>query len=826
MRPLSCILIQDSVGAIGFLCNRSVFLQFFTESHAIAIEPRPGILKTIPLSFSRLTQLLMLNLSEIFEESYYLQSHPDVAAAVDKNAFETALAHFIKYGQFEGRDPSSFFNTQYYLQQNPDVAAAVRETAGTQKPLTAIAHFIKCGQFEGRNPNPNFDTSSYLEQNPEIAAEVKAELVTAFESYLNDAQHNRHPSKSHPLDPLTRKEIRTAVKIIKETQGLNDSALFPRIFLQEPSKSEVLNFELGGGKPKRTAFVSVLDIQENKVYEATVDLGDRSVASWTEIPGVQPALLDSDFDTLSEVVKADPRWQAAMIARGITNFDDVIIDGWAPGALTPEETASGARLMRGLSYSLKGEDSNFYARPIEGVLVTVNLNTQSVTSFVDTGVVPIPEGNFGLDPDSVGTLRPELPPLVVKQPKGVGFEIDGNQISWENWQFRYSIDPRSGLVLHQVGYTDRGQVRPILYRASLSEMAVPYADASETWTFRNAFDVGEYDLGKLSNSLEPGQHVPDNSVLLDAVFADEFGKPYTAPDVVGIYERDSGVLWQHYDYATDTTELRRGRELVMSSIVTIGNYDYGLDWIFHQDGSIEVEAHLTGILLNRGTSATSNDELGEGEDSGALVAPNILAPSHQHFFNFRLDFDVNGTANSAIETNTLSVPVGPSNPGKNAFIAEETLLTTETAAQRDLNLLTNREWAIVNSSQTNALGGDIGYVLEPETNTVPFAAPDSSIRQRAGFVNHHVWVTQYKPNELYASGDYPSQAPPGQGLVDYSSNDESIVGQDVVLWYTLGLTHHPRPENFPVMSAEEIGFKIVPEGFFTQNPALDLPPSI
>jgi hypothetical protein len=88
----------------------------------------------------------MLNLSEIFEESYYLQSHPDVAAAVENNAFETALAHFLECGQFEGRDPSPRFNTQYYLQQNPDVAAVVRDTAKNKNPLTAIAHFIEHGQ--------------------------------------------------------------------------------------------------------------------------------------------------------------------------------------------------------------------------------------------------------------------------------------------------------------------------------------------------------------------------------------------------------------------------------------------------------------------------------------------------------------------------------------------------------------------------------------------------------------------------------------------------------------------------------------------------------
>jgi primary-amine oxidase len=772
----------------------------------------------------------MLELSDLFEESYYLHVYPDVTIAVENNLIETALDHFIEYGQLEGRDPSPLFNTQYYLQHNPDVAAVVVDTAESQTPLksqtplTAIAHFLEFGQFEGRNPNPNFDTHYYLQKHPDVAAEVEENQITAFEHYLKFGQEQglRTQPIFHPLDPLSPGEIQTAVALIKETQNLSDAALFPRVFLQEPGKSEVLGFELGAGMPQRTVFVSVLELQENKVYEAIVNLDDQQVVSWTEIPGAQPAILDTEFDILSEVVKADPRWQAAMIARGITNFDEVIIDGWAPGALTPEETASGARLIRGLSY-LKGDDSNFYARPIEGVLATVNLNTQSVESLIDVGAAPIPD-SVGFDAESIDEFRPQLPPLVIEQPEGVGFQIEGNQVNWDNWQFRYSIDPREGLVLHQVGYNDRGTLRPILYRAALSEMAVPYADTSETWTFRNAFDVGEYDLGKLTNSLEPGQTIPENSVLLDAVFADEFGEPYIAPGVVGVYERDSGLLWYHYDYVTDTTELRRGRELVMSFLVTIGNYDYGLDWIFKQDGSIEVQANLTGNLLDRGTAATTEDELGSGENSGTLVAPNILAPSHQHFFNFRLDFDVDGTANSAIETNTVSVPLSPGNPAGNAFIAQETLLTTETEAQRDFDLSQNREWTIINSSQTNALGSDIGYALEVEGNAVPYAAPTSSIRQRAGFVNHHLWVTQYNPNELYAGGDYPNQSTAGQGVVEYSSDNASIVGQDVVLWYTLGLTHHPRPEDFPILSVEQAGFEIVPEGFFTQNPTLDVPP--
>jgi primary-amine oxidase len=172
--------------------------------------------------------------------------------------------------------------------------------------------------------------------------------------------------------------------------------------------------------------------------------------------------------------------------------------------------------------------------------------------------------------------------------------------------------------------------------------------------------------------------------------------------------------------------------------------------------------------------------------------------------------------------NVQSVPVSATNPVGNAFAATETPLTTEQNAICDLNYQTSRDWTVINDTKKNALGGEIGYTLEPQTNTVPYASPESENRQVAGFVNHPVWVTQYKPEELYAAGDYPNQGQPGQGLPTYVSDDQSLVGQDLVMWYTMGLTHITRPEDYPIMPVEKIGFKIMPTGFFTRNPALNV----
>ena len=262
--------------------------------------------------------------------------------------------------------------------------------------------------------------------------------------------------------------------------------------------------------------------------------------------------------------------------------------------------------------------------------------------------------------------------------------------------------------------------------------------------------------------------------------------------------------------------------MVLTQIVTIGNYDYALDWIFKEDGSIEVEAKLTGILLLEGTEATSVEELEETEQFGTLVGENVFAPNHQHFFNFRLDFDVDGVANSVMEGNVKGLPVSETNPFGNAFYEEETLLTTEKAAMRDMDFQQHREWTVINATEENSLGGEIGYSLEPEGNAVPYGTLESDVRQRAGFVNHHLWVTQYDDSELYGAGDYPNQGEAGQGLPEYVEDDASLVGEDVVLWYTMGVTHVPRPEDYPIMPVETASFKLLPTGFSTSNPTLEI----
>ncbi len=625
----------------------------------------------------------------------------------------------------------------------------------------------------------------------------------------------------HPLDPLSKEEITATVEILRASGKVNQDSRFATVVLREPPKSEVLAYK-SGSPFRREAFAIIYERATNRTFEAIVDLNKKSLASWKEVMNVQPPFLIEDFFLTQQIVQNDSQWQAAMRKRGITDFKNVQIDAWAAGFFgTADER--GARVARAVSYYNEGT-KNAYARPIEGVVAYVNLNTKKVYKFVDTGAVPVPKEKGELDMKSIGKLREAPKPLQIVQPQGASFEVNGNEVRWQNWRLRFSMHPREGLVLHTVAYEDKGHLRPVLYRASLSEMVVPYGDPQAGWFFRNAFDEGEYGIGHLALSLEAQTDYPDNARLFSATFAGETGIPQQLQRAVSLYERDGGVLWKHVDYTTFPflhNESRRARQLVLSWFANVGNYEYGFDWVFHQDGTLEMEVLLTGIMAARGVG----DDHAEHDEAshGHKVAPNVEAVHHQHFFNFRLDMDVDGVANSVVEMNTEPSLAGKNNPYNNAFTMIENSLRTERQAQRQINFASSRKWKVINPANKNSLGQPTGYTLFPGENSMPYAAPTSSVRKRAGFINSHLWATPYDAAQAYAAGDYVNQSKGGDGLPRWTAMNRSIENQDIVLWYTMGVTHIPRPEEWPVMTVHRAGFKLMPSGFFARNPALDVP---
>ncbi len=617
----------------------------------------------------------------------------------------------------------------------------------------------------------------------------------------------------HPLASLTADEIAAAVAAVQAHPAFTDATRFAYIGLLEPTREQVRAWAPGQPVERRVRLMLVPGPEAN-VVETVVTLGTAEV-SMTDVPGVRPGLLFEESFAAIVACQENAQWQAAMRRRGIEDLETVQIDPWPAGSfgVAHEE---GRRICRCLSYVRHTPDDNGYAHPVEGVVVFVDMARGEVLEVIDTGIVPIPPECGNYFPEST-PVRQDLKPLEITQPEGPSFVVDGNHVRWQKWSLRVSLDSVEGLVIHEVGYEDQGRVRPILFRASVSEMVVPYGDPGPLHGWKNAFDAGEWGLGRMANSLTLGCDCLGVIHYFDAVLSSERGHPYVVPKAICMHEEDYGILWKHNDPRGGRNDVRRSRRLVVSSIATVGNYDYGFFWYFYQDGTIQFEVKLTGIMSTMAVAP------GEQPRFASMVAPQLAAPFHQHMFNMRLDAEIDGPANSVYEVDTHPVPPGPDNPWGNAFAPVATLLETETHARRVVDPSTSRHWKIVNPGSENRLGIPVAYKLVPGSTPTLLADPGSSVAQRAGFATRNLWVTPYAPDERRAAGDYPNQHAGGDGLPKWTAQDRSIVEKDIVVWYTFGVTHVPRPEDWPVMPVEYAGFMLIPVGFFDRNPALDVP---
>src|SRR5712691_11275031 len=314
----------------------------------------------------------------------------------------------------------------------------------------------------------------------------------------------------HPLDPLSEEEINQTTRILNASGQITPRMRIMAYSLHEPPKGDVLAFR--PGQPmQREVFVVIRDHERQLTIEAIVSLTEQKIRTWRERRDVKPALTYPEVFGAMQAAFDDAAFQAALAKRGITDLAPVVLFPWTAGNWGPEDAAERGRLIRLQATISKGPEDNYYARPIEGVIVTVELDSMTVR-VDDYGAVPVPQhsGNYtatGITaPENVPYFpqgpRTDLKPLLITQPEGVSFNVEGHQVSWQKWRFRVGFTPREGLVLHLVEYFDQGGWRPILYRAALSEMYVPYGDPSSTHNFKNVFDAGEVGMGVLANSLE------------------------------------------------------------------------------------------------------------------------------------------------------------------------------------------------------------------------------------------------------------------------------------------------------------------------------------
>jgi primary-amine oxidase len=585
------------------------------------------------------------------------------------------------------------------------------------------------------------------------------------------------------IGDLTAAQIQTASRALRQHLQLPRPLEFALI---EPE----LRKDVDGATTRQSLLTHVVayDRALNQTLRAYVD-PNGTVVSTRVLPGVQPKLFRQDLVLLRQLVTKDARVVAALARRGL-HPEHVHIVPLDPGAALngTNRTALAALWYRDPAARLEG--------PIEGVVAEVDLTRSIVLSVQEDEAVIDVAASHSFDRGQRASGRPRS----ARPPASTPVVVDSNgTLDWGPWRVSIQMNMREGLLLKDVQVRRSGRLVSVLSRASLSEVVVPYTGLGRAWSNRLVFDAAMFGLGGTSSPLVSGNDVPEDAILFDAALHDDYGSPRVVPNAVAVFERTSGLAWR----TSGASEL--GRELVIASVAATGGYHYMFQWILREDASIQVEVLLTGVLTVRGIDRIAQRDALHAEP----VAPGLAAVHHQHMFTFRLDFDVAGRTNSVYEVEAS--PSESEHPA--AFTAVEQRLSSEGSQAAPAR--TTGAWWVVNDNAFNRLGG---FLVVPDDVIKPLWNARSGIAARGAFVERTMWVTPFAPHERFPAGEFPYQRSEVDGLPVWVRANRVITKEDVVLWLTIGVTHLPRPEEWPVMPVRRVAFQIVPRGIFTSNP--------
>jgi len=623
----------------------------------------------------------------------------------------------------------------------------------------------------------------------------------------------------HPLDALRTEEYWTVYDVVQASGHLDDDTHYISILLHEPAKDAVLNWKSGQAISREA---DVILLRKNVTIEARVDIVARKLESWKEVPGAQAPFFESEILGQSDLVLRDSRVKEALAKRGIKDLTMVECAVSPVGFFAfPEQENhrigfADCDLMNGVYHG--------WGRSVSGLTIEFDYTEKKVLQVIDEGGTPEPTGPINFE-EAPEVPRAGTKPGFIEQPAGPSFEVKDGEVTWQNWRFRFRLDSRSGIVLNLVGVNDGGRYRSVMYEGMVSELFVPYMDATRGWSTRVFVDNGEFYPGGILQSMREGLDCPSNAVYFDGLSTNEKGAPVVRPRQACLFEKfDGDVAWRHGD--DNGVWGRPARSLVLRSAALIGNYDYLFDWRFQQDGTIVVAAGATGIIETRAVAAESvaGAHGGDGvENYGHLVAQNLLGVNHDHFFSYRLDLDVDGQDNSFTVHRLVQKKLPAGSPRKTIWVAESAMPANEHDARMDIHLEQPSMWLFVNPNVKGPLGHPTGYEIMPGVTAATLLDPDDGAQKAGAFSAHQLWVTPYRDNERFAGGTYPVSSKGTDGLAVWTKENRKIENTDIVAWYTLGFHHVPRQEDWPVMPTMWHEFQIRPFDFFPQNPVQNLP---
>lgn len=631
----------------------------------------------------------------------------------------------------------------------------------------------------------------------------------------------------HPFDQISDEELRLAVKLVKDAYP-SEKPHFSQIDRLDPPKKVMITYldaERQGMAPPfipRRAY-AYFYIGES-FHKALINLSFKHIIVDETLPeGVVGPVVPEDMEAIEFLSVNHPICKAEIEKLKLPDNIKVVCDPWIYGTDDPNEKRL---LIQCYMYLAKNghSESNHYSLPLKFSPVFNGITQEFVKmdylpSGADEFVIndttewdEFPLVEYHPDLNGVTKLR-EVKPLIVTQPEGVSFTVDGHKICWQDWEFFAVPNAREGAALYDIHFKGRS----ILYRLSLSEMTVPYGDPRGPFHRKQAFDLGDCGFGVNGDVLNLGCECLGVIKYLDNRRVSVNGDVSVIPNTVCLHEQDAGILYKHVNYRNGHSVVARRREFVVQIIATVANYEYAVQYIFDQVGEIKISVRATGIL------STMPIDKDVDVNYGTLVGPRVMAAYHQHLLSFRIDPAIDGHNNTVVYDDVLRMePNTPLNPHNVGMYTERTYV--EKAGHIDQSPFTNRAYKIINENVINPTSKKpVGYKIVMPARQMIMAAPESYNTKRAKFATEQVWVTKYDDDRLYAAGEFTNQSQMDTGLAEWANGVDNVRNTDNVVWCTLGFTHIPKTEDFPIMPVEMHEIGITPFGFFEKNPALDLP---
>lgn len=405
----------------------------------------------------------------------------------------------------------------------------------------------------------------------------------------------------HPLDPIRPEEITAASQLIGKRYA-GQKYRFQQIELQEPRKQELAPFleaERLGKTPLSTpdrlvrAYLWVYGDAGTSggsggvvdLHKIWVNLTLGKIARDEKQPDHHQAPIHyEEMMELEVVCLKHPAVLAEIERLRIPAGYTVCIDPWMYGTQTNDNKR---RLFQCYMYVTRDvpvaeNESNHYARPLDFSpvfdghthelveMIRLPMGIDHETSSGKDAWEEVTGCEYAHEMTAEGLRQDAMKPLIVKQPQGPSFSVDGHEVSWQKWQFRVAFSLREGLVIHNVRFDGR----PLFYRLAVSEMTVPYGDPRAPYHRKQAFDFGDVGIGLMANKLGLGCDCLGAIKYFDGVVSNGQGQPVEMKNVICMHEVDDGILWKHTNYRNEKARCIRNRKLVVQTIATVGNYEY------------------------------------------------------------------------------------------------------------------------------------------------------------------------------------------------------------------------------------------------------------